>query len=98
MVDFYLYFWIWILIAKHLSARLLMLQSMFSVGRVWPQLPSRFRIAIKSVARVQTFVPFRNAIKSFCLQKCVRLRKFVVPSAVTALAVSSRRQNGKKKL
>ena len=32
------------IIAEYLSMRLLILQSMFSVGVVWPQLPSRFRI------------------------------------------------------
>ena len=34
------------IIAERLNARLLILQSVFSVGGVWPQLPSRFRNAI----------------------------------------------------
>ena len=50
---------------------------------------SRFRNAIKGVACVQASVPFRNAIKTSCLQKsCIYLRKFIVLSAVAALAVS----------
>ena len=32
-------------VAERLSARLLFLQSVFSIGGVWPQLPSRFRNA-----------------------------------------------------
>ena len=62
------------LVAECLSARLLILQSVFSVGRVWPQLPSHFRNACfrnasKGVACAQTSVPFRNAIKTSCSQK-----------------------------
>ena len=69
------------------------MQSVFLVGRVWPQLPSRFRNASKDVACVQTSVPFRLFTK-----KCVHLRKLVVPSAVAVLAVSlSRRQDGPKR-
>ena len=60
-------------IAECLSARLLILQSVFSVGGVWPQLLSCFRNASKGVACVQMFVPFRNAIKSSCLQKVCTL-------------------------
>ena len=47
------------IITERLSARLLILQIMFSVGGVWP----RFRNASKGVACTQTSVPFRNAIK-----------------------------------
>ena len=43
--------------------RLQILQSMFSIGGMWPQLPSCFRNAMKGVACVQTSVPFRNSIK-----------------------------------
>ena len=55
--------------AKHLNARLLILQSVFLVGGVWPQLPSYFSNAIKCVACAQTSIPLRNAIKISCLQK-----------------------------
>ena len=50
---------------------------------------SRFRDAIKGVACVQTFVPFRNAIKTSCLQK---VGKFIVLSTVAVLVSG---QNGK---
>ena len=60
-------------IAEHLSARLLILQSVFLVGGMWPQLPSRFSNAIKGVACVQTSVLLRNAIKISCLQKFIAL-------------------------
>ena len=50
---------------------------------------SCFRNAIRGVACAQTSVLFRNAIKTSCLQKVVlHLRKFLVLSAVAALAVS----------
>ena len=75
-----------LIIAECLSARLLILQSMFSVGGVWPQLPSRFRNASKGVACVQTFVPFRNAIKVPVYKKCVHLCRFVIPSAMVSLS------------
>ena len=76
--------------AEHLSMRLLILQSMFLVSRVWAQLPSCFRNAIKGVACVQTSVLLGSAIK------CVHLCKFIVFSTVAALVVSlSRLQNGK---
>ena len=39
-----------LLIAEHLCMRLLILQSMFSVGRVWPQLPSRLGMQLKDPA------------------------------------------------
>ena len=55
------------IIAERLSARLLILQIMFSVGGVWP----RFRNASKGVACTQTSVPFRNAIKKFPFTKSV---------------------------
>ena len=54
--------------------RLLILQSVFSVGGVWPQLPSCLRNAIKGVSCAQTSVPFRNAIKDPVYKKCVHLR------------------------
>ena len=74
-----------------------MLQSMFSVGGVWPQLPSRFRNAICHASGMQLKVwlvckhPSRLGmqLKVPVYKKCVHLRKFVVPSAVTALAVLS---------
>ena len=71
------------IIAERRSARLLILQCVFSVEGVWchasgmqfVMLPecnlSRFRNAIKGVACAQTSVPFRNAIKTSCLQKVV---------------------------
>ena len=43
-------------IAERLSARLLILQSVFSVGGVWPQLPSRFRNAICHASGMQAKV------------------------------------------
>ena len=53
-------------IADRLSARLLILQSMFSISGVWPPLLFCFRNAIKGVACAQTSIPLRNAIKISC--------------------------------
>ena len=81
------------------------MQSVFSVGGVWPQRPSRFRNAISHALGMQLKVwlvskhPSRLGmqLKDPVYKKCVHLRKFVIPNAVAALAVSlSRRQNGKK--
>ena len=44
------------IIAKRLSARLLILQSVYSVGGVWPQLPSCFRNAICHASGMQARV------------------------------------------
>ena len=53
---------------------------------------SRFRDAIIGVACAQTFVLFRNAIKTSCLQKgCIYLHKFIVLSTVAVLVSG---QNG----
>ena len=72
-----------------LSARLPILQTLFSVGGVWPKLPSRFRNAIKGVACVQTSVPLRNAIKISCLQQIVVYTYVSLSfSAVAVLTVS----------
>ena len=46
---------------------------MFSVGRMWPQLPSCFRNAMKGVACVQTSVPFKNLIKYLVYKKLCTL-------------------------
>ena len=62
-------------IAEHLSMRLLILQCVFSVGGVWCHASGMqfvtLRNAIKGVACAQTSVPFRNAIKTSCLQNVV---------------------------
>ena len=84
------------IIAKRLSARLQILQCVFWVGGVWPQLPSRFRNAICHASGMQARVwlvrkhPSRLGmqLKVSVYKKCVHVRKFVVPSAVAALAVS----------
>ena len=84
------------IVAEHLSARLLILQSVFSVGGMWPQLPSRFRNAICHASEMQArvwLVPkhpscLGKQLKVPVYKKCVHLRRFVVPSAVTALVVS----------
>ena len=47
-----------VVIVERLSARLLILQSGFSVGGVWPQLPSRFRNAICHAFGMQAKVWF----------------------------------------
>ena len=83
------------LIAERLSAKLLILQSVFSVGGVWPQLPSRSRNAICHTSRMQARVwlvckhpsHLGMQLKVPVYKKCVRLHKFVVPSAVVVLAV-----------
>ena len=50
---------------------------------------SHFRNASKGVACAQTSVLFRNVVlKVPVYKKCVHVRKFVVPGAVAALAVS----------
>ena len=69
----------WLIIAECLSARLLILQCVFSVGGgcgfdFCPTLGMQFvtlRNATKSVACAQTSVSLRNAIKISCLQKVV---------------------------
>ena len=62
-------------VAERLSVRLLILQCVFSVGGVWCHaLGMQFvtvRSAMKGVVCAQTSVPFRNAIKTSCLQKFV---------------------------
>ena len=76
--------------------RLLILQCMFSVGGVWPQLPSHFRNSICHASGMQARVwlvhkhPSRIGmqLKVPVYKKCVHSRKFVVPSTVAALAVS----------
>ena len=54
-------------IAERLSVRLLILQCVFSVRRVWCHTSGMqfvtLRNAIKGVACAQTSVPFKNAIK-----------------------------------
>ena len=77
-----------LLITERLSARLLILQSVFSVDGVWPQLPSY------GVACMETSVLLRNAIKISCLQKLCMLMSLSLSAVV--LAVSLSRQNGKK--
>ena len=61
-----LYVQFFLFIAERLSARLLVLECVFSVGggvvSRFRNL-SRFRNAVKGVACAQTSVPFRNAIK-----------------------------------
>ena len=85
-----------ILVAERLSVRLLILQCVFSVGGLWPQLPFRFRNAICHASEMQARVrlvrkhPSRLGmqLKVPVDKKCVHLRKFVVPNAVAALVVS----------
>ena len=69
------------IVAKCLSVRLLILQNVFSVGGVCPQLLSHFR----------------NAIKCPVYKKyCVLLSKFIISSAIVALVVSLLQcQNGR---
>ena len=82
-------------IAERLSVRLLILQSVFSVGGVWPQLPSRFRNAICHASGMQARVwlvckhPSRLGmqLKIPVYKKCVQVRKFVVPSGASSLIV-----------
>ena len=50
-------------LAKRHNMRLQILQSMFSVGGMWPKLLSCFRNALKGVPCVETSVPSRNSIK-----------------------------------
>ena len=57
-------------IAECISASPLILQSKFSISRMWPT-SVLLTNAIKSVACVQTSFPFRNAIKRTCLLKVV---------------------------
>ena len=59
------------------------MQSVFSVGGVWPQLPSCFRNAICA----QTSVLFRNPIKYPVYKKL--LRKFIVSSGACSLIVAT---------
>ena len=79
-----------LLIAEHLSARLLILQSVFLVGGMWPQLLSRFSNAIKGVACVQTSLLLRNAIKISCLQKYIVL---CCSGACSLIVATSKRKN-----
>ena len=76
------------------------MQCVFSVGGVWPQLLSRFRNATCHASGMQARVwlvrkdPSRLGmhLKVPVYKKCVHVRKFVVPSAVAALAVSLTRE------
>ena len=71
-------------VAECLSTRLLILQSVFLVGSVCPQLLYRFSNAIC----VQTSIPFRNAIRRPVYKGYVHLRKFIISSTAAPLAVS----------
>ena len=79
-----------VVIAERLSVRLLILQCVFSVGGVWPQLPSHFRNAICHTSGIQARVWLvRKHLSHLGMQlkvpvytKCVHVHKFVVPSAV----------------
>ena len=85
-----------IITADCLSARLIILQSVFLVGGVWPQLPSSLGMQLK-VCLVQKH-PSRLGmqLKVLFTKSCVHLRKFIAPSTVVVLAVSlSQGQNGK---
>ena len=57
------------IIAECLSARLLILQCMFSVGGVWLWL--RHALGMQGMACAQTSVPLRNVIKISCWQQLV---------------------------
>ena len=80
--------WLLHVIAERLSARVLILQSMFSVGGVWPQLPSHFRNAICHTSGMQFVILQERNLKVSVYKKCAHLSKFVVSSTVAALAVS----------
>ena len=75
--------------AERLSMRLLILQSMFSVGGVWPQLLSCFRNAIKSVTCAQTSILFRNAFKCHVYKKLCTVYRFQCCSGTCGLIVST---------
>ena len=86
------------IIPEHLSARLLFLQSVLSVGKVWPQLPSCLGMQLKVwlVCKHPSHLE-GNSIKYLFTKRCVHLHKFVVSSTVMALVVSLlRHQNGTK--
>ena len=82
------------IIAERLNAGVLILQSMLSVGGVWPQLPSRFRNAISHALGMQLKVWLVHKHPSHL----GHLRKFVIPSAVAALAVSLSQHQDDQKL
>ena len=83
------------IIVKRLSVRLLVLQCVFSVGRVWPQLPSHFRNAICHTSGMQARLWLVYKHRSHLgmqlkvpVYKSVQVHKFFIPSAVAALVVS----------
>ena len=80
-------------------ARLLILQSMFSVDGVWPQIPSCLGMQLKVWLVCKHPSHLGMQLKDPVYKKCVHLRKSYVslPFPVAALAVSlSRRKNGTK--
>ena len=82
--------------AEHLSARLLILQSLFSVGRVWPQLLSYLRMQLKVWLMCKHLPRFGMQLRILFTKCCVDLHKFIIPSAVVVLTVSLlQHQNGK---
>ena len=76
--------------AEHLSARLLVLQRVFLVGRVWPQLPSHLGMQLK------VWLLHKHPSHNLVTKSCVHLHKFIGPSAIAALVVNvamSKRKN-----
>ena len=83
-------------IAEHLSARLRILQCVFSVGGVWSQLSSLFRIATKGATCVQTSAHLRMQLKYPVTKSCVCLRKFIIcccSGASSLIVATSKLQN-----
>ena len=80
-------------IAECLSARLLILQCVFSVGGVWCY-ASGMQLKVWLVRKHPSRLGMQLNI--LFTKSCIHLCKFIVLSAVAALVVSlSRRQNGK---
>ena len=64
-------------IAERLSARLLILQSIFLVGKVWPQLPSHLGIQLKVWLVCKNLSHLGMPLKDPVTKSCAHLRKFI---------------------
>ena len=64
-------------IAERLSARLLILQSIFLVGKVWPQLPSHLGIQLKVWLVCKNLSHLGMPLKDPFTKSCAHLRKFI---------------------
>ena len=76
------------IIAKHLSVRLIILPSMFSVDVVWSQVLSCFRKQLKVWLVHKHLSHLRMQLKDLVCKSYVHLCKFIIRSSIAALTIS----------